>query len=45
MVFAWFLYSTWIDNDIYRTIYLFTFPPLGTLAAFLLFKSFGKELD
>ncbi len=45
MLFAWFLYNTWIDNIIYRTIYLFTFPLLGTIAALLLFKSFGKELD
>jgi hypothetical protein len=45
MIFAFFLYNTWIDNVVYRTIYLFTFPPLGTIAAFLLYKSFGKKLD
>jgi len=45
LVFGLFLYNTWIDNTIYRIIYPLTFPIIGTIAAFLMYKSFGKELE
>ena len=45
LVFGLFLYNTWIENTIFRTFYPFIFPPLGTIAAFLMYKSFGKELE
>jgi hypothetical protein len=46
MVFALFLYNAWIENTIYRTyIYPSIFPIIGTIAAFLIYKSFGKELE
>jgi len=45
MVFALFLYNAWIENTIYRAIYPYIFPPLATLAAFLMYNSFGKELE
>ena len=45
LVLGLFLYNTWIENTIFRTFYPFIFPPLGTIAAFLMYKSFGKELE
>jgi hypothetical protein len=45
MVAAIFLYNAWIENTIYRIMYPFIFPPLGTIGAFLIYKSFGKELE
>ena len=45
MVFALFLYNAWIDNQIYRTIYIFIFPPLGSIGAYLIYRSFVRELD
>lgn len=45
IVFALFLYNTWIENAIYRIIYPSIFPIIGTIAAFLIYKSFGKELE
>jgi hypothetical protein len=45
MVFAIFLYNAWIENTIYRIIYPIIFPIFGTIAAFLIYKSFGKELE
>ena len=45
MVFAIFLYNAWIENTIYRILYPLIFPALGTIAAFLIYKSFGKELE
>ena len=45
MIFAIFLYNAWIENTIYRFMYPLIFPLLGTIAAFLIYKSFGKELD
>lgn len=45
VVFALFLYNTWIDNEIYRILYILTIPEISTIAAFLIYKSFGKELD
>ena len=38
------LYNFWIDNSLYRGIHTFINLPLGTLSAFLLYKSLGKEL-
>ena len=40
-----FLYNTWTENVIFRTIYLFIIPELGTYAGYLIYKGFGKELD
>lgn len=45
MAFALFLYNTWIDNQIYRTLYVFIFPPLGSIGAYLIYRSFVRELD
>jgi len=40
------LYNTWINNTpIFKVIYLFIMPPLGILAAFFIYKSFGKALE
>jgi hypothetical protein len=44
LVFSLFLYNTWVENWIYRTFYIVIIPATGTLAAFLIYKSFGKEL-
>ena len=40
-----FLYNTWTENVIFRTIYIFTIPELATVAGYLVYKGFGKELD
>ena len=40
-----FLYNTWTDNVIFRTVYLFIIPEAATFAAYLIYKGFGKELD
>ena len=40
-----FLYNTWIENDIFRTVYIFIIPELATIAAYLVYIGFGKELD
>jgi hypothetical protein len=40
-----FLYNTWIDNVIFRTLYIFVMPELATFAAYLVYKGFGKNLD
>jgi len=45
VVFSLFLYHFLVENEIYRTIYSFTIPAIGTIAAFLIYKSFGKELE
>ena len=46
LVFALFLYHAWIENIIYHQwIYPSIFPILGTIAAFLIYRSFGKELE
>ena len=45
VVFSLFLYNTWVENQIYRTVYIAIFPLLSTIAAFLIYKSFGKELE
>jgi len=38
------LYNFWIDNSFYRSIHTFINLPLGTIGAYLLYKSVGKEL-
>ncbi len=40
-----FLYNTWIENVIFRTFYIFIMPELATIAAYLVYKGFGKELE
>jgi len=45
VVFSLFLYNFLVENEMYRTIYSFTIPVIGTIAAFLIYKSFGKELE
>ena len=45
VVFLLFLYNNLFDNQIYRTFYLLTMPAASTFAAFLIYKSFGKELE
>ncbi len=40
-----FLYNTWIENDVFRTYYIFIMPELATIAAYLVYKGFGKKLD
>ena len=39
------LYNTYIDNAVFKVIYLFIVPPLGILTAFFIYKSFGKGLE
>jgi len=40
------LYNTWINNiPVFKVIYLFVMTPLGTLAAYFIYKSFGKGLE
>ncbi len=39
------LYNTWINNSDFKVIYLFVVPPLSTLAAYFIYKSFGKGLE
>jgi len=45
MVFSLFLYNTWVENQIFRTIYILVIPATATIAAFLIYMSFGKELE
>ncbi len=40
-----FLYNTWIENDVFRTYYIFIMPELATIAAYLVYIGFGKKLD
>ena len=44
VVFALFLYNTWVENEIFRLIFILLVPETSTIAAFLLYKSFGKDL-
>ncbi len=39
------LYNTGINNTVFKVINLFVMPPLGTLAAYFIYKSFGKGLE
>ena len=45
MVFSLFLYHTWVTNEIYRVFYIIVMPATATIAGFLIYKSFGKELE
>jgi len=40
-----FLYHAMPENIIFRTFYILTMPEIGVIAAYLLYKGFGKELD
>jgi len=40
-----FLYNTWTENELFRTFYIFIIPELATIAAYLIFKGFGKNLE
>ena len=40
-----FLYNTWIENVIFRTFYVFIMPETGAIAAYLVYRGFGKSLD
>jgi hypothetical protein len=44
VLFFTVLYNFWIDNGIYRGIHVFINLPLETIAAYLIYKSLGKEL-
>ena len=44
-LYALFLYNTWVENLIYRTVYISIFPILSTIGAFLIYRGFGKELE
>ena len=45
MVVSLFLYNTWVENEIFRLVYIIIIPATATIAAFLIYKSFGKELE
>ena len=45
VVFSLFLYHVLVANEVYRFFYNITIPATGTIAAFLIYKSFGKELE
>ena len=45
VVFALFLYNTWVENELFRLIFIMLVPETSTIAAFLLYRSFGKKLD
>jgi len=40
-----FMYNTWTENLIFRTVYIFIMPELGVVGAYLVYKGFGKALD
>ncbi len=44
-VFLLILHNTWINNHIFQIIYVFLVPPVSTLAAYFIYKSFGKGLE
>jgi hypothetical protein len=40
------LYNTWIDNNlVFKVIYFLITQPVGTLAAYFIYRSFGKGLE
>jgi len=39
------LYNTGINNTVFKVINLFLMPPLGILAAYFIYRSFGKGLE
>lgn len=45
VIFALFLYNTLVENQIFRIIFIIITPAASTTAAFLLYRSFGKELE
>ena len=45
LVYGLFLYNTWVENEIYRITYIFIFPAIATIAAYLIYRGFGKELE
>jgi hypothetical protein len=45
VVVSLFLYNTWVENWIFQRFYIITMPVTASIAAFLIYKSFGKELD
>jgi len=45
VVFSLFLYNTWVENEIYRLIFIILVPETSTIAAYLLYRSFGKALE
>ncbi len=45
VVFSLFLYNFLVENEIYRTFHILVMPLLSTLGAFLIYNSFGKELE
>jgi len=45
VVVSLFLYNTWVENEIFRLVYIIIIPATATIAAFLIYKSFGKELE
>jgi hypothetical protein len=44
-VFILVLYNTWVDNPIYRGLHFFIAFPITTVAAFLAYQSFGKNIE
>ena len=40
-----FLYNTWTENVIFRMFYILIMPEIGVIAAYLVYRGFGKELD
>ena len=40
-----FLYNTLVDNQIFRIIFIIITPAVSTIAGYLLYRSFGKELE
>ena len=45
VIVSLFLYNTWVENEIFRLVYIIIMPATATIAAFLIYKSFGKELE
>lgn len=45
MVFSLFLYHVLVENEIFRIFYILVMPATATIAGFLIYKSFGKELE
>lgn len=45
VLFLIILYNTWTNNTVFKVIFFFLMPPLGMLAVYFIYKSFGKELE
>jgi len=39
------LYNTWINNAVFKLIFIIVVPPLSASAAYFIYKSFGKGLE